>query len=256
MSAVCEHEAARRARSLEAHGFRRAAIDVLEAVLTLEPNAGPLWRLRAGMLAREGRHDEAFGNVQQALVLSPLGPSELLILAEGYARAGLADSAGDVYLQLADDENRPHEFWPAIFAGLFRLKRWAPCLALCRRAAQEHPEDDRAYCAMAQALGRLGRPAETIIAVLEKALDLNPAEPRYRVQMAMQHLRLARQSAAYQCIAALAPESYADIDCGCCAWKLLRLCVAYGDSQRAALLGARLAQLAALRSGQAAGEDR
>jgi tetratricopeptide (TPR) repeat protein len=248
MSAVCEHEAARRARSLEAHGFRRAAIDVLEAALTQEPDAGPLWRLRAGMLARQGRHDEAFGNVQQALILTPLGPAELLILAEGYARVGLGDSAGDVYQQLAYDDNRPHEFWPAIFAGLFRLKRWAACLALCRRAAQERPEDDRAYCAMAQALGRLGRQAEIIIAVLEKAIDLNPAEPRYRVLMAMQLLRVARQGAAYQCIATLAPESYADIDCGCCAWKLLRLCVIHGDAQRAALLGARLAQLADLRN--------
>jgi hypothetical protein len=71
----------------------------------------------------------------------------------------------------------------------------------------------------------------------------------------MQLLRISRQSDAYQCIATLAPESYADIDCGCCAWKLLRICVTYGDVQRAALLGARLAQLAALRAGLAAEGD-
>jgi tetratricopeptide (TPR) repeat protein len=256
MTAVCEHEAARRARSLETHGFRRAAIDVLEAALMQEPDAGPLWRLRAVLLAREGRHDEAFHDVQRALALVPLGQIGLLILADGYARTGLVDSAADVYQTLACDEDRPHELWPAIFAGLFRLRRWTACLELCRRAAHERPDDDRAYLAMAQSLARLGRPAETIIAVLGKALDLNPADVRARVLMAMQQLRCGLQSAAYACVAELSPESYAEIDCGCCAWKLLRLCVTAGDSQRAALLGARLAQLSAVRRGQAAEEER
>jgi tetratricopeptide (TPR) repeat protein len=256
MTAVCEHEAARRARSLEAHGFRRAAIDVLEAALMKESDAGPLWRLRAVLLAREGRHDEAFHDTQQALALVPVGPIGLLILADGYARTGLVNSAADVYQALAWDRDRPHDLWPAIFAGLFRLKRWAACLALCRRAAHERPDDDRAYFAMAQSLARLGRPAETIIAVLEKAIDLNPADARYRVLMSMQQLRCGRQHAAYDCIAQLSPESYAEIDCGCCVWKLLRLCVTVGDSQRAALLGARLAQLSASRRGQAAEDER
>jgi tetratricopeptide (TPR) repeat protein len=245
MTDVGEHEAARRARSLAAHGFRRAGIDVLEAALLGEPDAGRLWALRAVLLACEGRHDEAFDNIQRALALVPLAADELLVLAEGYAGAGLTASAVDVYLELAVDARRPHELWPAIFAGLFRAKRWSAALAVSRRAAEERPDDDGAYFAMAQALARMGRPAEMVIAVLAKAIDLNPVDPRYRVLLSMQLLRCGRQREAFDAVAALSAEAYGDLACACCAWKLLRLCVTYGDETRAAHFGAQLARLSA-----------
>ncbi len=255
MTAVSEHEAARRARSLEAHGFRRAAIDVLEAALIEDPNAGALWGLRGVMLAREGRRAEAFANVEQALALSPLGSEALLVLADGYARAGLTASSVDVYLQLADDEHRPYEMWSPIFAGLFRAKRWPAALAVCRRAAEDRPDDDGAYFAMAQTLARMGRPAGTIIAVLSKAIDLNPVDPRYRVLLAMQLLRCDKRPEAYSCVAELAPQAFGSLACACCAWKLLRLCVTYGDEERSAVFGARLAQLSSTRRVQGSGEE-
>lgn len=255
MTAVSEHEAALRARSLEAHGFRRAAIDVLEAALIKDSNAGALWALRGVMLAREGRRDEAFSNVEQALALSPLGSEALLVLADGYARAGLFASAVDVYLQLADDDGRPYEMWLPIFAGLFRAKRWLAALAVARRAAEERPDDDGAFFAMAQTLARMGRPAGTIIAVLSKAIDLNPVDPRYRVLLAMQLLRCDKRPEAYACVVELAPQAFANLACACCAWKLLRLCVTYGDEERSAVFGARLAQLASARTAQDGGEE-
>jgi tetratricopeptide (TPR) repeat protein len=245
MNTVSEHEAARRAKSLEAHGFRRAAIDVLEAAIAQEPDAGPLWRLRSVLLHREGRREEAFADVQQAFALSPLGPTELLILAEGYARRGFENSAFDVYEQLAADESRPHEMWVAIFAGLWQLKRWQAALNLCRRAAQQRPDDDAVFFAMSQALVRMGRPAEMIITVLQKAIDLNPADSRYRVLLATQLLRLGKHREAYKCVAELPPNEFGDLSCACCGWKLLRLCVSYGDVPRAAVFGAQLATLAA-----------
>jgi tetratricopeptide (TPR) repeat protein len=257
MTDVGEHEAARRARSLAAHGFRRAAIDVLEAALLGEPDAGRLWAFRAVLLACDGRHDEAFDDIQRALALVPLGAGELLILAEGYARTGLTASAVDVYLELAADARRPHDLWPAIFAGLFRAKRWSAALAVGRRAAEQRPDDDGAYFAMAQALARLGRPAEMIVAVLAKAIDLNPVDPRYRVLLSMQLLRCGRQRDAFDAIAALPAESYGELACACCAWKLLRLCVTFGDEARAAHFGAQLARLAtkAARGTQREGEQ-
>ena len=245
MTAVCEHEAVRRALALEKHGFRRAAIDVLEATLGAEPDIGSLRRLRGVLLSREGRHDEAFAEIQQALVLASLGPEELLILADGYARAGLTASAVDVYQQLADDENRPYEMWVDVFAGLGRAKRWQAALGVCRRAAEVRADDDAVYYAMAQALVRLERPAEMVVSVLCKAIDLNPSDARYRVLLATQLLRTGKQREAYGCIADLAPESFADLTCACCAWKLLRLCISFGDATRAALFGAQLARLAA-----------
>jgi tetratricopeptide (TPR) repeat protein len=255
MNASWEHEAARRARSLETHGFRRAAIDVLEAALANEPEAGTLWRLRAVLLTRDGRHDEAFVDVQQALALAPLEAEELLILADGYVGAGLDASAADVYLSLAARSDLPYELWPKLFAGLCRVKRWQSALAVCRRAAQERPDDDLAFYAMAQALARLGRPAEMIIGVLCKAIDLNPADPRSRVLLAIQLLRVGKHTEAYGCLAELPPQSFVDVSCACCAWKLLRLCVSSGDAPRAAAFAAQLAHLSIASSARRGAEE-
>ncbi len=257
MNASCEHEAVRRARSLEAHGFRRAAIDVLEAALIAEPDAGPLRRLRAVLLDRDGRPAEAFAEVERALILAPLAPAELLILAQGYARAGLTASAVDVYEQLAAADGAPYELWPALFAGLATAGRWQAALAVCRRAAEQRPEDDAVYYATAQALVRLGRPAGVVIGVLHKAIDLNPVDVRYRVLLATQLVRAGQMQTAYSCVADLAPEAFAELTCACCAWKLLRLCVTFGDAQRAAIFGAQLAHLsvAAKKAGQAVEEE-
>jgi hypothetical protein len=133
MATNCQHGAARRALSLEAHGFRRAAIDVLEATLAHEPDAGPLWRLRARLF--------------------------------------------------------------------------------------------------------------------------NRVEPRHRVLMAIQLLRLGKQGDAYSCIKDLMPESLSELACSCCTWKLLRLCVVHGDAERAASLGAQLAQLSSKGRSAQGGED-
>jgi tetratricopeptide (TPR) repeat protein len=255
MSISWEHEAVRRARSLETHGFRRAAIDVLEAALANEPDAGALWRLRAVLLTRDGRHDEAFADIQQALALAPLEAEELLILADGYADAGLEASAADVYLALAPRGDLAYELWPKLFAGLCRVKRWQSALAVCRRAAQERPDDDLAFYAMAQAMARLGRPAEMIIGVLCKAIDLNPADPRPRVLLAIQLLRVGKHGEAYGCLADLPPKSFADVSCACCAWKLLRLCVANGDASRAAVFAAQLAHLSAASNARRGAEE-
>ena len=249
MNAQCEHEAARRARSLEAHGFRRAAIDILEAALSGEPEAGALWRLRAVLLSRDCRHEEAFFDVQHALSLVPLGVAELLILADGYARTGLEASAADVYLSLVEQDDLPHEEWPQLFAGLCAVKRWQSALAVARRAAQDRSDDDLAYYAMAQTLPRLGRPAEMIIGVLCKAVDLNPNDPRYRVLLAIQLIRAGKPTEAYGSLAELPPESFAEVSCTCCAWKLLRLCVTCGDATRAAVFASQLAHLSAAAGG-------
>lgn len=255
MTVLCEQEVARRAASLENHGFRRAGIDVLEAALTADPHAGALWRLRARMLDRDGRFDEAFANMQQALALVPLGPEEMLVIAEGYERAGLKASAVDVLTSLADCEALPTDLWLRIFAALVRVEQRQAALELARRAARKRPDDDVAYYAMAQALICLRRPPEMIVGVLVKAVDLNPADARYRTLLALQLVRLGKNAEAYGCVAELAAECYAEVSCACCIWKLLRLCVAHGDAPRAAVFGAQLAHLTAAAKARGAAKE-
>jgi hypothetical protein len=183
--------------------------------------------------------------MQHALALVPLGPEDLLVLGEGYERTGLKASAVDVFTSLADCDELPTDLWLRIFAALVRVGQRQAALELARWAARGRPDDDVAYYAMAQALICLKRPPEMIVGVLCKAVDLNPADARYRTLLALQLVRLDKIGEAYGCVAELAAECYAEVSCACCVWKLLRLCVTHGDAPRAAVFGAQLAHLTA-----------
>ena len=244
MPSAATHSVIQRAQELEERGFRRGAIDVLEAELARTPDAGELWEQRAIYLNRDGRPAEAYDNIQRALVLAPLGIEGWLVLGEGYRRHGHRSAAASVYLDLAGRELTA-ETWQAVHDGLAGLGRWCAALAVCRRAAKQRPDDDAVYFAMAHTLARLGRPPELSINVLRKAICLNPTEPRYRASLAIQLLRLGRQGEAYEGVAAMPPETLQAMTCRCCVQKIMQLCIARGDAPRAAALAERLAHLSA-----------
>jgi Tfp pilus assembly protein PilF len=150
MTAASSADAARRATELYQLGFARAAIDVLEIALKNDPLSGALWRLRAVLLAREGRNEEAFADVQEAMTLTPLRHEELLILAAGYARRGHKASAMDTYSELAADPAFPTDHWELLYNGFCTVGRWHSALMWLRRVARHRCDDDQVYFAMAQ----------------------------------------------------------------------------------------------------------
>jgi tetratricopeptide (TPR) repeat protein len=235
-------EILQRADELERRGFRRAAIDVLEAELAARLDAGVLWQRRAVLLDLDGRPAEAFDNIQRALVLAPLDLGGWLVLAKGYLRYGHRSAAASVYLDLAGRELTPGA-WRAVYEGLSTLGRHCAALAVCRRASQDSPDDDAIYFAVAHTLARLGRPPELSINVLRKAISLNPDEPRYRASLAIQLLRADRRDEAYEGVKGMTLDALRAMSCRCCVQKIMQLCLESGDAPRAATLAGRLAQL-------------
>lgn len=244
-----QQDAVRRAIELYDRGFARAAIDVLEAELARFPDDGKLWRLRALLLQREGRREEAFDNIQRALILFPLGYEGMLVLADGYARQGDRLAAGGILSDLAVDGCFPAELWEPLYNGMASIGRWQAALAICRRASRQRPEDDSIYFAASNALVRLGRPPQLALAMLRRAIGLNPSEPRYRISLAMLLARMGDVEAGYRTFVELSREEVESIDCRCCLHKALQLCIDRGDESRSSWLATRLATLAAARRG-------
>lgn len=240
---VPREDAARRATQLYERGFSRAAIDVLEAELTRRPDDGALWRLRAILLQREGRQAEAYENIQRALMLAPLGYEGMLVLAAGDLRHGRRSAAASLLGDLAADPNFPAELWEPLYNGLAALERWQAALAVCRRAGRVRPDDDAICFAAANALGRLGRPPQLSMAMLRRAIGLNPDEPRYRVALAMLHMKLGQMDLAYSAFSELSQREVDSLDCRCCLQKALKLCIERGDVVRSARVASRLAAL-------------
>jgi tetratricopeptide (TPR) repeat protein len=246
--------AARRAWELYERGFCRAAIDVLEVELTAKPEAGDLWRLRAILLQRQERRDEAFDNIQRALVLAPLGIEGMMVLADGYARTGRRTSAASIYTELAADECFPLELWESLYAGLCSVGSWQAALAFCRRMARERPDEDRVYFATAHALARLSRPDSLSLTMLRKAIDLNPDEPNYRAALVIQLMNMGHADEAYRTLAEMSPGTLGTLSCRCCLQKLLQLCIERGDAREAGRLASQLATLADAKSSASATE--
>jgi Flp pilus assembly protein TadD len=236
-------DAVRRATHLYERGFARAAIDVLEAELRRFPDEGALWRVRGVILQREGRLDEAFDNIQRALALVPVGCEGLLVLASGYLRQGRRAAASSLISDLASDPAFPAELWEPLYDLLCALERWQTALVLCRRAARLRPDDDAVCFAAANTLSRLGRPPQLSLAMLRRAIALNPAEPRYRIALAMQLVRMGDADAGYGAFCELARRDVERVGCRCCLQKVLQLCIGQGDAERAAWLAGRLAAL-------------
>ncbi|MBA4106519.1 MAG: hypothetical protein C0485_12240 [Pirellula sp.] len=240
-------DAARRATELFQRGFPRAAIDVLEAELARQPEEGALWRLRAVLLQREGRQAEAFDNIQRALALVPLGYEGLLVLAAGYIRHGHRAPAASLLADLTADPEFPAELWESLYNGLCELERWQAALAVCRRAGRQRPDDDAICFAAANTLARLGRPPQLSLAMLRRAIGLNPAEPRYRVSLAMQLVRMGQIDEGYRTFSELTRAEVEGINCRCCLHKSLQLCIERGDVVRSSWLAGRLAALSLTR---------
>ncbi len=240
-------DAAKRATDLYERGFPRAAIDVLETELRSRPDEGVLWRLRGVMLQREGRGDEAFADIQQALALVPVGYEGLLILASGYLRQGRRAAAASLLTDLVNDSRFPAELWESLYNSLCALERWQAALAVCRQAARQRPEDDALCFAAANTLTRLGRPPQLALAMLRRAIGLNPAEPRYRVSLAMQLARMGQLDDAYRTFCELSRSEVEGINCRCCLHKALQLCIERGDASRSAWLAGRLATMSQAR---------
>jgi len=233
-----------RARRLYAAGFHRVAIDILTVHLSGHPDDGAAWRLRAVLLHRQGRWEEAFHDVQRALVLAPLGLESWVVLAEGYLRSGKRSSAADVFARLAGDEKLPADIWRPVFEGLMQLGVWQLALAVSRRAARARPEDDIAYYSMALAMLRGKQPVEQAVHLIEKSLALNPSDSRYQVTLAVQLIRLGRHAEAHERIANFSAETLASTSCRCGLEKFLRLAIHGGDAALAARLAERLSQIA------------
>lgn len=245
-------DAAQRATALYERGFSRVAIDVLEAELRLQPEAGALWRLRAIMLQREGRLDEAFDNIQTALALVPLGYEGLLVLAAGYLRQGHRASAASLLTDLTADGDFPAELWEPLYNSLCAMERWQAALAVCRRAARLRPDDDAICFAAANTLARLGRPPQLSLAMLRRAIGLNSAEPRYRIALSMQLVRMGQIDEAYRTFCEMTRDEVEGIGCRCCLQKALQLCIDRGDAGRSSWLASRLAMISLAKRSAAA----
>lgn len=232
-----------KATKLFAAGAIRPALKLLTHELERRPDQGELWQLLATILHSEANWKEALAAIENASALIPLSLAGQLVLADCYSFTDKHDLALVAYRHLLEQETLPVEYYASMYVGFKRAGKFEQAMACCRKAVEIAPENDEAYFAMAHCMSTLAFAPRQVTAVLQKAVELAPDKPNYRISLVTQLALTKRRQEAYEVLTQGAPDVIGTVHCVCVVRQLLTLCAWAGDEQRCSELGVLLARL-------------
>ncbi|MGD9645932.1 MAG: tetratricopeptide repeat protein [Pirellulales bacterium] len=221
-------------------GRAAEAEPLLCKALEERPDDGRLRLLLARVRHRLGDFRAASAAFEHAATLVPLDGAMQCLLADCYARIGMARQALTVLRLLFEGGDCPNELLPRLATGFSQLGDAQGALDVCRLAAQRQPEQAEAHFAVAFYLRRLGYPAAVARPPLERALALAPHHPVYRSNLAFLLVEEGRADEAYELLRELPPEACV---CSCQLRRMMRLFQTLGDHERWSACALRLRSL-------------
>jgi len=210
-------------------GFVRASLNTLSRGVDQHPDSPRLWEMQGILLHAEQDFAGAEFALETASLLGPLSMAGEFALAACYLSTGHLSAAGAIYEHLHQQRHVPTARQSELAAGLARCGQLHLALAVCRQAAERDPASDEAIYGMAHYMSRLAYPAEQIMALLHKAVDLAPHEAHYRLSLVGWLARAGCYRQAHQHLQAIPHEWLSAISCGCCLERLLKVSRAVGD---------------------------
>ncbi len=216
------------ANALFEAGFIAAAATLAEMGLDDNPEDGRLWELLAAGRYAERDFTGAVAALEAASVFVPLAVRSQVMLADGYERLEFYESAQAISRFLAERCDLPVEVLPAIAAQMCRLGNSALAWRMCHRALAAHPDEADSYYALALVKQSLGQPAEALLPIINRALDLDPQRSEFRLAVVLLLDELNRPERAYVVARGFAPSELACMNCLC---RLRRLEAVYARAR-------------------------
>lgn len=217
-------------------GFVKASLGTLSRGLDQFPDAARLWEMQGILLHSERDFVGAEFALETASMLAPLGMAGEFALAACYLQAGRTSPAGAIYEHLQSNRQVPTARLSELATGLARCGMLHQALAVCRQAAELEPDSEEAIYGMAHYMSRLSYPAEQIIPLLERAVDLAPHEAHYRLALIGWLARARCFSQAHQHLQAIPHTRLAAIECACCLNRLIQVSREVQDHKLLSLL--------------------
>jgi Flp pilus assembly protein TadD len=217
-------------------GFVRASLGTLARGVDQFPDTARIWELQGILLHREEDFAGAEFALETATMLAPLSMAGEYALAACYLKTGHLAAAGAIYEHLHNRRHVPTARLAELASGLARCGMLHQALKVCRQAAELEPDCEEAIYGMAHYMSRLSYPAEQIIPLLQKAVDLAPHEPSYRLALIGWLARTGSFRQAYRQLQAISPQSLESIECTCCLHRLIQVGRVAGDRRLVAQL--------------------
>lgn len=225
-------------------GHAARAIQYLRGRLSESPDEGRLWELLGELAHRQGDSRLAIDAFERAALLVPLHTESQLALARCYESAGHRATSAAIYGFLSDDPRLEAETLEPLAAGLGRCGDHERALGVCRRAADQMPENPQPLMGMVHYMRRLRRPVETIIPVAFRAHRLAPDDPEYRITLAWMLHEVGRTEEGARLIDAMQCEAFS---CIRCLSLMQHIFERVGDETNATVCRTRLMVLASTR---------
>jgi Flp pilus assembly protein TadD len=217
-------------------GFVRAALGTLSRGTEQFPDAARLWEMQGILLHREEDFVGAEFALETATMLAPLSMAGEYALAACYVQTGHLSAAGSIYEHLLNRRHVPTARLAELAAGLAKCGMLHQALIVCRQAAELEPDSDEAIYGMAHYMSRLSYPAEQVIPLLQKAVDLAPHEALYRLALVGWLARTGCFRQAHHHLKAITPERLQAIECSCCLNRLMEVGRKSDDHELVSLL--------------------
>lgn len=171
------------------------------------PDDGSLWELLGVACQRDGQHEKALHALETASLLKPLDIGARFCLAEAYAATGSHDLAVFVYRLVSEDPRTPVWLLPRVASHLGELQEFEHALDVCLTIVARDQSRHEAHFGIGFYLRRLGAETERIITSIQRAHDLSPATPLYRVVLASLRQELGQDADAYELLRQIPVES-------------------------------------------------
>jgi tetratricopeptide (TPR) repeat protein len=221
-------------------GFVRASLGTLARGTDQYPNSARIWELQGILLHSEQDFAGAEFALETATLLAPLSMAGQFALGACYLQTGHLSAAESIFEHLFNQPKLPPSRLGELAAGLARCGRLQHALAVCRKAAELEPDSDEAIYGMAHYMSRLEYPAEQVISLLERAVDLAPQVARYRLALVGWLARVGSFRRAHHHLQAVSREHLQTISCAGCLNRLLEVSRRAGDEPLQTLLTNRL----------------
>ena len=156
---------------------------------------------------------DAIFSLETASTLVPLSILGQIALAACYVRTHNLISAECIYEFLATRDDVPIHLLADVAKGLDQVDRPDLALDVCRVASERAPDCDSALFAMAHYMTQLGRPAESILAVVRQAFELRPDQPLYRIDLALLLANSGRLKEAYHLLTEVELDGLLQLHC-------------------------------------------
>jgi tetratricopeptide (TPR) repeat protein len=200
-----------------------------EAVLDF-PDDGQLWELLGVAYQRSARYADALHALEMASLLKPLDIGARFCLAEAYAATGSLPLAVFMYRMVSEDPRTPVWLLPKVASHLGELREFEHALDVCQTIVERDTERHEAHFGIGFYLRRLGAPTERVVAAIQRAFELAPQSPLYRVVLASLLQEMDRHDDAYELLLDLPPSS---VHCPHSLRRMLQVFHTASDMQRA-----------------------